>query len=376
MSTLLQQRQALLDQANAVIASAKADNDRTLTDDEEQQVKGFLDGIESLDESIARSERMDAIFSKLNNMPETIDTAPGSITQGRLSLKQAAAPAFTALQEKALVAGSSITVETPILADITPSDRAPISLLDVIPVTVRGVVYRYLRQTARTNLAAAVAAGGTKPQSTYTVTSTDARLRVVAHTSEPIDKYLLEDAVNLRRFVETELLDGLQHELERLIILGNPGGANAEEFTGLNLQSGTQTATGTSLVAALRQAITKLENVSAQPSVFVVNAGDFETAQTTRNTSGAFDWGVDGTPVDAGRRQAWGVPIITSANVPANTAWALGAGAVELASDGRIAVEWSDDGLFTKNQVRARCEGRFHLDAFRPGAIVKASVVP
>lgn len=374
MSTLAEQRRTLLDQANAVITSAKADNDRTLTDAEEQQVKGFLDSLESLDQTIARAERTNEIFAKLNSGPDVAEGASGSIAQGRIDLKQAAAPAFTALRQKGLVAGSSIAVDTPILAAIAPADRAPVSLLDVIPVSVRGVVYRYLQQTTRTNLAAAVAAGGTKPVSLFTVTSVDARLRVVAHTSEPIDKYLLEDAVNLRRFVESELLDGLQHELARLIILGDPAGTNAEEFKGLNLTSGTQTATGIGLVTALRQSVTKLEDVSMQPSVFVVNSGDWATAQITRNTSGAFDWSIDGAPVNAGRRQVWGTPVITSANVPTGTAWALGEGAVELGTDGRVAIEWSDDGLFTTNQLRARCEGRFHLDVFRPGGVVKVTV--
>lgn len=377
MASLKEQRTALFDQANAVIESAKADNDRPLTDDEQTRVKALLDSIESVDVSIASAERSKAILDNFNYGTDVTDTAPGGVMQGRLSLKQAAAPAFTALREKALVAGSSITVGTPILAEIAPADRAPISLLDVIPVTVRGVTYRTLQQTTRTNLAAAVAAGGTKPVSVYTVTSVDARLRVVAHTSEPIDKFLLEDAVNLRRFVEAELLDGLEHELERLIILGDPTGTNAEEFKGLDETSGTQTATGTDLVTALRQSITKLEDVSMVPSVFVVNSSDLEIAQVTRRaTDGGFDWDVDGTPVNAGRRQAWGVPIITSANVPASAAWAIGAGAVELGTDGRVAIEWSDDGLFTTNRLRARCEGRFHLDVFRPGGVVKATVAP
>ena len=63
-------------------------------------------------------------------------------------------------------------------------------LLDVLPVQQHTTAeYAYLRQSVRTNNAAVVAEGATKPTSVYSVVSVEQSLAVVAHLSEGIPWY-------------------------------------------------------------------------------------------------------------------------------------------------------------------------------------------
>jgi hypothetical protein len=74
--------------------------------------------------------------------------------------------------------------------------------------------YAYLRQTTRTNNAAVVAEGATKPTSVYSVTRVEHSLVVVAHLSEGIPRYWLLDSTALEMFIENELTFGLQVAVE------------------------------------------------------------------------------------------------------------------------------------------------------------------
>ena len=278
MPTLKEQRSALLDQANAVVNAAKADNDRTLTDAEEQQVKTLLDSVDTVDERIARSAHVNEILDRLNSGEDTVEPEPGHAgafpVKAHLSLGAVAPKAFTAMREKAPVAAGSTVVEVELVPGVIPADRAPLTLLDAIPAVRReSPVYRYLRESTRTPNASVVAPGATKPTSTFTVSSVDARLKVVATVSEPVDRFLLEDAPALRDFLSAELVDAVRRAIEAETVSGDGTG---EHFLGLNSISGVQTVPAAAdLLTGVRSSITKLESVSITPSFAAVSPLDW-----------------------------------------------------------------------------------------------------
>lgn len=200
-------------------------------------------------------------------------------------------------------------------------------------------------------------------------------MRVVASVSQPLDRFVLEDAPALRDFLSAELVDAVRRAIEYEVVNGDGSG---EHFTGLNNISGVQTIPAAAdLLAGVRTAITKLQTVSIQPSFVAVNPSDLEAAQLKRNTSGAFDWAVDGAPVDAGRAQAWGVTLIPTPAVPSKTAWAIGEDAIQLSTDGQVRVDWGlVNDNFVKNEITLRAETRANLDALRPSGLVKITMVP
>lgn len=376
MPTLTQQRQALLDNAHAVADAAKAD-DRDLTEPEQTQIKGFIDAAKGLDESIARAERTQEVFRQLSEAGgEWVESTPGRgggfPVKSHLSLAKTAPALFEALHQKAAGVASLVPIE--FISGVVPATRTPLSLLEAISAVRRtSPVYRFYQETTRTPNAGMVAPGGVKPESDFVPSSVDARLRVIATLSAPIDKFLVEnDAPGLAEFIQSELVDAVQRKIESQIVTGD---GLLENFVGFNSISGVQTVAGaTDLLSGLRSALTKLQTASVAPSFWAVNPVDFEVAQTTRNTSGNFDWAPD-QPIGAGRLEAWGTPLVATSAVAAGTAWAVGEGAVQLSVLGGMEVEWDRYGeLFKTNQMICRAETRANLDALRPFGLVKVTL--
>lgn len=253
--------------------------------------------------------------------------------------------------------------------------EAPTSLVEVLPAITRPVAYRYMRQTTRTNNAAPVAVGALKPTSVYGLIPVDGRLHVVAHLSEPIDKYVLQDGPSLLQFVQTEMVNGLHQTLEAQVVSGTGVGEN---LTGLANTSGIQTqAWTTNAILTARAAVTKVEVLGFQPYFFVLNPTDWEAVETTQLTAGQYVLNAEGSrnglPVDMAARRLWGVPVAVSTGVPAGTGYLLSRDAAQLATDGRIETEWTTaiDDDFARNSVRLRVESRFDLAVTRPLGVVQ-----
>lgn len=111
---------------------------------------------------------------------------------------------------KALTTGGQVTTDVPMMPGVVPTGRPAVSLLDVIPTPPRTTpTYRYIRQASRALAAAAVAPGAVKPASSIGTETIDNQVSVIAHLSEPLDKFVLSDNGTLARFVQEEMLYGL-----------------------------------------------------------------------------------------------------------------------------------------------------------------------
>jgi hypothetical protein len=96
-------------------------------------------------------------------------------------------------------------------------------------------------------------------------------LQVVAHLSEPLDKYLLQDSTNLERFIAKEMLYGLGLAVEDEILNGD---GTESHMAGILATSGIQAvAAGADDVVTLRAALTRLEVAGHAGSVFRLNPG-------------------------------------------------------------------------------------------------------
>lgn len=173
---------------------------------------------------------------------------------------------------------TSITMDpTPYRVESTPN-----ALLESLPAVNRGVVYRYLRQTTQTNNAAPVAPGALKPTSVFGLVPVDGRLRVIAHVSEAIDKYVLQDGPSLTQFVQMEMVDGLHRAVEAQLLSGTGLGEN---IAGLAAVSGIQAqALAGDKILTARSAITKVEVLGFTPSFFVLAPADWEAVEKQQST--------------------------------------------------------------------------------------------
>lgn len=383
---LKEKRAAKLAAANAIIDGAKADG-RELTTDEATAVQIMVDEIGVLDEHIVKANEAAKVLGQLDDMADEQAEASGTGSKRRKGYLNTSAKSFAGLASKAargmvtdpdygkayglkalLPAGQTAVSVT--MAATPVSDTRPLSeLLAALPVVRQSApIFRYLRQTARTNRAGVVAPGAAKPTSEYGLTPVEGELQVLAHISEAIDKYALADVGNLERFIQEELLYGLHLALEHQLLNGTGTG----QLTGLLNTSGIQTqAFATDLITTTRKAVTAVESIGHRAGLFILNPADWESLELARtDTAGGLELG---GPVDRAKRTLWGVPIAICTALPAKTGLLLDPSTVAVDTDGQIEVLWSDSvgDDFSKNQLRARCESRYHVSVYQPLGVVK-----
>jgi HK97 family phage major capsid protein len=292
---------------------------------------------------------------------------------GTLAKSIARNMAATGNGSKALAPAGTVVTPTPVAMDPVALADPGATLLDALNVIVAAEpTYRYLRQVTRENNAAVVAVGETKPTSKTTWEQIDDRLRIVATLSEGVHEYWLRDAPALERFMEDELVNNVLRAIEDEVVNGDGTG---EHFTGLAHVSGAQVqAFAVDSLTTIRKAITKLEVAGHAAGLITLHPADWEALELSRTTGDGQLELVD-SPVDRAQRRLWGVQVVPSVAVAPKTAFVLDSRAVQVSTDGNVITKWSEaDGLFEKNELRARTETRANLDVIRPLGIVKASL--
>ncbi len=280
------------------------------------------------------------------------------------------------LDVRALVASGSTLAPATILADSPVDLGKPASaLLDVLPATVvENGQYSYLRQTVRTNNAAPVAVGNTKPTSVMTLERVDGALQVVAHLSEPIHEPWLSDVASLEQFVESEMVAGISAALEDQILNGNGTAPQLDGIIGVS--TGTQ-AYATSPLVTIRTGLAQFEAAGLTASAVVLASADWLAIETATLTAGNYvlGQGTVGAPLDAIKRTVWGVPVVVSAAHTAGTAVLLSEDSVSLVTDGGVLFDWGRvNADFAENKIRARAELRAQVEVFRPAGIIVADL--
>jgi HK97 family phage major capsid protein len=375
--TIKDQIQTTLKDARVIIEKAQREQ-RRLTDDERKTVDQRMAEARKLKDQQAEQERSQKTIAELAALGREL-TGGGGLDawgvegRGFLRLKSGAAATAGRLAQqvrpdevgrKALVGAGTVTTGVVISPEVLAEGKPATSIFDVLPTALRNApLYRHLRQITRDNNAAVVAPGATKPTSVYTIESVDAQLEVVAHMSEPVDVYMAQDTPGLQSFIASELGYGLATAVE------------AKALADVAATTGIQTpAAGADVFATTRHAVTLLENVGLAGGFYAFSPSDWEAIELAQDSVGRYYMSAT-APLDIAARRLWGVPAVVSVSVTPGTGWLVGDGAVELSSDGQVSLRWSesqDD--FERNQVRARCEGRFQTDVLRPIGVVKLTL--
>ena len=274
---------------------------------------------------------------------------------------------------KALTSSGQVLTDVPIRPDVIPVGRPAVSLLDVLPTVNRTTpTWRYLRQNSRNSAAAPVAPGALKPQSAYGVETIDGEATVIAHLSEPVDKFVLQDAPGLQRFLGEEMIYGLDRAVQAQVLTGDGTGAS---LTGILATSGVSVqAFATNVLTSVRKAITQAESLGYEPSVLVISPADWEALELLATTDAALSY--RGVPLHQGERKIWGLRAVLSTGLPAKTALVLDPAAVSVDIIGpAVQVEWTTESgeLFARNQVQVRVEGRFGVSVYQPAAVFKVA---
>lgn len=278
-----------------------------------------------------------------------------------------------------LVTSGNVPVAVPMRAEPVADARAARFIADLIPEQeARGGRYSYWKQTVRTNNAAVVAPGARKPTSIYTGTKQDGTVTTIAHLSEPVNRFDLDDAAMLKAFLTAELEYGLRLALDDEIVNGDGTG---QHFDGILHQAATVNYIA-SLLDTTRAGIVALEELDTEATGFVFSPQTWADIEAEAQDAFAAQPGL--SPLDRTAKRLHGLPVVTSNAVADNTG-ILGdfRGASVLYRTGPIMVDWSDaiyradlgDGNpgtdFERNMLTFRAELRARLALLRPAGFVQ-----
>lgn len=248
---------------------------------------------------------------------------------------------------------------------------------------------RYVVEGTATSGAAGVAEGGLKPQSTLGLSTTDEPVKKIA-TSIKVSDEMLEDASQVRSYIDGRLALFVNIEEERQIV----GGNGTNEIVGVKGTANTRavniyaggTAAGNKAVQLFKALNGQRGSALLEPDWIVVNPSDYQDLRLLTDTAGQFFAGGpfqgpygNGSNLPASGHvtgstdYVWGKPVVVTTAVGAGTALIGTRSAAQVWRKGGLTVEAtnSNDTDFLYNLVTIRAEKRLALAVYRPTAFTE-----
>lgn len=234
-----------------------------------------------------------------------------------------------------------------------------------------GNTLEYVKETGFTNLAAPVAEGTKKPESTMKFDMVSTTAKVIAHYVKA-SRQILDDASQLASYIENRLLYGLKYVEENQILNGNGTGQNllgiipqATAYAAPFTPAGTVTA-----IDQLRLAMLQAQLAEYPATGIVINPIDWAVIELTKDTQGRY---IIGNPQTTASPTLWGLPVVATQAIDEDKflvgAFQMGAQVFDRwQARVEIATENEDD--FVKNMVTILAEERLALAVYRPESFV------
>lgn len=227
----------------------------------------------------------------------------------------------------------------------------------------------YAKQTTRTNNAAVVTEGGTKPQSDLVWTSAEVAVRTIAHWIN-VSRQALEDAAQLQTEIDSELRYGLDLTEEAELLSGSGAG---QHLSGLITNSTAYAApfvlTGATMIDQLRLAMLQASLAEFPADGAVLHPSDWARIELMKDGQDRYLWS---NPRSLAGPSLWGLPIVPT---QAMTVDKFLVGAFKMAAtiydrmDAEVAVSSENQDNFIKNMYTVRAEKRLALAVKRPLAL-------
>lgn len=338
-------------------SETKASADKALA--ETQELKTLLQGIE---QKMARRPGADGEVKSYGCQVAESDSYKNAKSAGFRGAMR--------VELKAITAAQSGTNWSDRDTDIVGLPKRVLTIRDLLTVVQTGSgSVEYARQTTRTNNAAPVAEGATKPTSNYIWTKETATVRTIAHLAK-ITRQAMDDAVQLQGEVDSEMRYGLALAEETQILTGDNTGEN---LNGLIPNATAYAApiviNDATMIDVIRLGLLQAELALYPTDGIVLNPSDWAGIELTKTTDGAY---IFANPLQLAGPRLWGKPVVAT---PAMTIDKFLVGGFKLqtlydrmAPEVLISSENSDD--FEKNLLTMRCEERVALAPKKPGALI------
>jgi HK97 family phage major capsid protein len=255
---------------------------------------------------------------------------------------------------------------TPRVVDL--AQRRPV-VADLIPQTsTTSPLIIWMEETTFTNTAAPVAEGGQKPEATLAYTQRSQAVQKIAVTI-PVTDEQLADVPQMRSLIDNRLTLMLLLTEENQLLNGDGVAPNLLGFLEKPGTGSTVRAGGEDNTDAILRAIYEVNATEgfANTSGIVMNPLNMLAIRLLRTTTGEYIWG---HPSDNGPMTLWGLPVVETTAMTANTALV---GDFKMFSHVsrrmgiRIDVGYINED-FRNNILRIRAEERLSLEIYRAAA--------
>lgn len=255
--------------------------------------------------------------------------------------------------------------------------RRELSVLDLVTRgTTTSDVVEYVIESAMTNNAAVVAeatsaADGASPESAIGFTKTSTNVKEISHFI-PVTRRALADAGQVRTYIDSALRYGVLEALEAQVLNGDGLGEN---FTGITNVSGTTAqAFDTDILTTTRKARTKAKTTGrVRPSGILMTPDNWEEIDLLKDSQGRYYYG---GPANLGTPRLWGLPVVESEILAANTAVLADFRHAYLLDREQTQILASDSNSdwFIRKIIALLAIGRFAFYVQRPAGFVEATL--
>jgi HK97 family phage major capsid protein len=233
-----------------------------------------------------------------------------------------------------------------------------------------GNTVEYYEETTVTNNAAAVAEGGTKPESALGFTLRTESVRKIAHWI-PATKEALDDVPFLESQIRGRLAFGIRRSEETQVLTGSgvaPIILGLLNRTGIQTQAKGADPTPDAIFKAMQKVRGSAGAGFAEPSGVVLHPNDWTDIRLLRTADGLYIWG---NPSDPGPERIWGKEVRQTTGMTENTGLvgAFRPYAEVLRREGiTITVSTEHSTYFVENKIAILAEERLALAVYRPSA--------
>lgn len=379
---------------NESLAEAKSIRDQILEQSKDEQVKaalagigdGILEGPAERDAATRAKLAIDAgrgmtlgkMFVESDGYKTLIErgldgegwsTGPISIPTDEQGIKSLLDVGLKTLLTEGAGSGANL-LQPDVQAGVLPLLFRRLTIADLMPSgTLDGNLLRYLVETTFTNAAAAVAEGGTKPESALVFSQVDEPIKKIAHVL-PVTDEMLEDYSAIRSFIDARMTLGIQLTEEDQLLNGSGVGAN---MTGILNRAGLATAvprgTDTNADAIFKQVTAIMVASFMVPDAVVIHPTNWQSIRLSKNANG--DYYAGGPFTDGLTPNIWGLRAVVTPAITAATALVGAfAAAAQVFRKGGITIDASNSHstFFVENKTMIRAEERLGLAVYRPGA--------
>ena len=260
-------------------------------------------------------------------------------------------------------------------AEMIELTRRRMTVRDLLPqgnTTSNSV--EFVRQTTRTNNAAPVTEGGTKPESVYAWEQDDTPVRTLAHITKA-SRQVMDDAPRLQAIIDSEMRYGLALAEEAQLLLGDGSGQNLDGLIpNATAYSAPISISGAQGIDKLRLAILQVQLNDYAADGIVLHPKDWAAIELLKDGEDRYLWAAPrsglATPT------MWGLPVVST---PAMVDTDFLVGAFQMAAriwdrmEVEVLLSTEDGDNFKQNMITIRAEERLALEVWRPLSLVYGS---